>query len=239
MILSEATRLLEPSLRWVLRALAGAVLGLVATILLYGLAAWLLGHIPVNRGYQPVAAGIPVYLASNGQHIDIVLPVNDCRCSAQQAPVLAVLERPFDSGTPRSQWQWVAAGWGDEQFMLNVPTWNELTPGIALRAVTGLDGSVLRLSSFAEPRPGVKTTRLLLSPEQYEKLARYIRVSIAQPVQEKTGRVAAADDRFYGARDSYNLFNTCNEWVRKGLVQAGIRAPLWTPFDNALLRGAG
>ncbi len=32
----------------------------------------------------------------------------------------------------------------------------------------------------------------------------------------------------------YKFWFTCNDWVRKALSEAGVRAPLWAPFDTAL-----
>lgn len=217
--------------------------GLLCLFLLlafYFLAVVLGGLVPVNRDYLPTVQGIPVYLQSNGAHIDIVFPVSTaCDCSHQRAPQYAVLERGFDGAIPASQWQWLAAGWGNEDFMLHVPTWNDLTPGIALRAISGAGGSVIRLSSHYEPRSGTNTARLLLTPGQYRQLLAYVRAGMGQVPEEVVASIAGPGDRFYRSGDRYSLFNTCNEWVRRGVARAGIRTVWWTPFDSALLHHFG
>lgn len=43
-----------------------------------------------------------------------------------------------------------------------------------------------------------------------------------------------ANDAFFEARGHYSLFETCNEWTRRGLAAAGVRVPVWAPFDKAL-----
>jgi uncharacterized protein (TIGR02117 family) len=218
------------------RASGFAVLILLGCVLLYLAAAWVGAHIPVNSDHRPAVAGIPVYLHSNGVHVDLVLPVSaDCACSSQRAPTMDVLEREFDPQVPPVRWQWISVGWGSEQFMLHVPTWNELTANVALRAVTGLDGSVLRISRLQEPALATGTQRLLLSPDEYRRLRRYVRASAGAIPEERVSRIAGPGDRFYRATSRYNLFNTCNEWVGDGLARAGLRAPLWSPFDWQLL----
>ncbi|MGH8491914.1 MAG: DUF2459 domain-containing protein [Moraxellaceae bacterium] len=216
------------------------LLFVTSLIALYGLAALLGGVVPVNRDYRPVLQGIPVYLQSNGAHIDIVFPVSDsCDCSRQRAPRFAVLEQAFDATVPASQWQWVAAGWGNEDFMLHVPTWSELTPGVALRAASGVGGSVLRLSTHYEPGMGEDVARLTLTPEQYRHLLSHIRASMGESPVAVMASITGEDDRFYRAQDRYSLFNTCNEWVRQAVAAAGIRTVWWTPFDGALLAHFG
>lgn len=227
-------------MRFLLKSLVLTVLALAGSVLLYLAAAWAGARIPVNTAYRPVATGIPVYLQSNGVHIDVVLPLSaGCACDRRHAPRIGVLEQAFDTAVPAPRWQWVAVGWGSEQFMLNVPDWDALTPGIALRAITGLDGSVLRLSSVSEPVAGADTRRLLLSPEEYRRLLRYLRDAAGAAPEERAAPIAGPEDRFYRAGARYSLFQTCNEWVGRGFARAGVRVPLWTPFDRALLAGAG
>lgn len=227
-------------MRIVLKSLAVTLLALAGALLLYLAAAWAAARIPVNAAWRPAGDGIPVYLQSNGVHIDLVLPLSGgCACDRRLAPRIGVLDQPFDPAVPRRQWQWVAVGWGSEQFMLHVPDWEALTPGIAFRAVTGLDGSVLRLSSVREPAVGAETRRLLLSPAQYRRLLAYLRASAGPAPQERHSSIAGPEDRFYRTAERYHLFRTCNEWVGRGLARAGVRVPVWTPFDDALLEAAG
>jgi uncharacterized protein (TIGR02117 family) len=47
-------------------------------------------------------------------------------------------------------------------------------------------------------------------------------------------------DAFYEAHRHYSAFLTCNQWTRNALDAAGVRVPMWAPFDRALfwqLRG--
>ena len=220
--------------------LARVILGLGVCVALYFLAAFAGGKIVLNKARTAPAQGIPIYLVNNGVHIDVVVPVSaDCACDPLHAPSLDVLRQPFDSQMPPARWHWVALGWGDREFMLGVPTWGDLTPYVALKAISGLDNSVIRLSSErGEPASGANAVRLLTRPQEYRALLDYILKSAATP-RELAARPAEPENRFYLSDDHYNLFNTCNEWLRRGLAQAGIRTPLWSPFPGAILKVAG
>ena len=37
-----------------------------------------------------------------------------------------------------------------------------------------------------------------------------------------------------GRKPRYTFWMTSNEWVRRGLTAAGVRTPVWAPFDSAL-----
>jgi uncharacterized protein (TIGR02117 family) len=79
-----------------------------------------------------------------------------------------------------------------------------------------------------------------VSDAQYRALARYIERTFKRDAAGAALRIDApgygSTDAFYEAHGAYNLFFTCNEWVRRGLSESGIRAPAWSPFDGALLR---
>jgi uncharacterized protein (TIGR02117 family) len=78
-----------------------------------------------------------------------------------------------------------------------------------------------------------------LSPAQYARLVDYIRASFARDAKDAPPRRLADPgyfdtDAFYAAVPRYAFWFTCNDWVRRGLAAAGVRAPLWSPFDTAI-----
>ena len=42
-------------------------------------------------------------------------------------------------------------------------------------------------------------------------------------------------DEFYEANGNYNLINTCNSWVNRGLKTSKIKTSIWSPFDKGVL----
>ena len=72
----------------------------------------------------------------------------------------------------------------------------------------------------------------------------YVRASFVRDAEGRPVRLGAPGyfdtDAFYAARPRYSFWLTSNEWVRRGLTSAGVRTPVWAPFDSALffqLRG--
>src|SRR4051812_31396851 len=57
------------------RFLGRAVTVIVGAVLLYAVAALVLGYLPVNRDFQPSPGGTEIFVCSNGVHTDFVLPI--------------------------------------------------------------------------------------------------------------------------------------------------------------------
>lgn len=210
-----------------------ACISLLALVLLYMLAALLLGLLTCNRDYRPTPDGIDVFIRSNGVHTDIALPV-------------AALGIDWRRRLPLASWQtlapeaYLAFGWGDRKFYLETPSWNDLKLSTALLALSGADDALLHVEAIARPRPGARVRHLRLSPAAYRQLVRDIDAQFAPTPNGTVAPIAGAhysrDDVFFAAQGHYSLFITCNEWSRQRLARAGVRSPLWSPFDWALMR---
>ena len=68
------TTILPPRRPRLFRRARRCLLCLLALPLLYLLTALVLGLLPANRDWRAPAAGIPVYLDSNGVHTGLLLP---------------------------------------------------------------------------------------------------------------------------------------------------------------------
>ena len=204
-------------------------------------AAWLvaaiaLSAIPLHRGAGH-RGSVPVYVVSNGVHADLVLPV---RCDRFDWTPVAP---PADAADPRAaDAPWIAFGWGDRGFYLNVPEWSDLTAGAALRAISGLDGSTLHATRlYRAPAEGPDCRRLDLDALQYDALVAYILESGVRDVDGRLVRIEGAaghgpTDAFYESRGRYSPLFTCNTWANAALKRAGAPCCLWTPFSGPILR---
>lgn len=207
--------------------------------------------IAVNRDFRPAAAGITIYLRNNGIHTDFILPVSaagiDWRTEfpgthfAPPAKPLAIFSLALEAEVPpdrNPRATHIAFGWGDQGFYFDTPTWSDLSVRVALRALGGFGESVMHVEYMPAPAPGDHVRRLTLSDAQYVRLARYIRTSFSDDPSGRArpffGRGYAMHDAFYAAKGSFSLFNTCNEWVRRGLSDAGVRTPIWAPLHHAI-----
>lgn len=211
-ILSRASSVLG----WVGRAL-------ILVILAYVTAGMVGGSIPANAGWTPPAQGVRILVEDNGVHTGLVLPVRAAGIDwSQDFPA-------GDIADPRyARFGWVAVGWGDRAFYVETPTWADLNVLTVLRAATGSTHTVLHVEHVDEPRVASDTRAIVLSEEQYRRLAAYIRAT-----RGTGGKVAGGydvNDVFYDGRGSYSAIRTCNEWTGGALRAAGVRVGVWTPF---------
>jgi uncharacterized protein (TIGR02117 family) len=132
---------------------------------------------------------------------------------------------------------WIAFGWGDAEFFATTPTWSDLRFSTALAALSGRGEGAMHVEYLA--RPGAYAGReLRLTAEQHARLVEYVRGSFERDANGRPRRLASpgyfSSDAFYAAGPRYSLLFTSNEWVRRGLQTAGVRVPLWAPFEAAL-----
>ena len=91
----------------------------------YLLAALIGSLIPVNRGWQEPAHGTTVYIADNGIHADIIMPVK-----AEGLDWSQLLPKG-DFAAPPANARWIAFGSGEKRVYLDTPTWWDLRPRTA------------------------------------------------------------------------------------------------------------
>ena len=179
---------------------------------LYLAAAAILGHIPTNCGWaEPranVSGTITVFIQTNGVHTGIVLPAGPHK--------------------------WRAFGWGDRDFYLNTPRWQDIRPGTAVAALVGSGDTLVHVDDLDDFLPDENWRPLRLRADEYARLRAYIAATLkpgGKPIPGYTAR-----DRFYPARGRYSALVTCNVWTGRALKAAGVRTGIWTPFSGDVMR---
>ena len=210
-----------------LKSLALVVL---AIPLLYLAAAVVGSLIPVNRDWHEPGSGVTVYLADNGVHADLILPV--AAEGLDWHPLL-----PARDVIDNSDAQYVAFGAGERAVYLDTPTWSDLKLGTALHALGGGE-RVVHVEWVRDPSYATQAIRL--TPEEYRRLWAAIRAEFRL---DPRGRPQRIDHPGYGPADAFYLgigkasaLSTCNVWVADRLRVAGVVAPLWSPFVQGLVR---
>ena len=214
------------------RILGYCLVGFIAFILLYVVAALLLSRIPVAKADPHAPADVTVYLHTNGVHTDIVLPV--VSPGFDWRPLLPYANLPSqDAALP-----YVGFGWGDKGFYLDTPTWADLKLSTALAAAFWLGSAAMHTTYFRAMTPGPQTIALHLSRAEYARLVDYIRGSFRRDAQGRFEHIAGhsygRDDAFYEAPRVYSFLYTCNTWTNNALKASGQRACLWTPSDKGI-----
>lgn len=207
---------------------AGKVLlWLLLLIGLYVGLSFLLSYLPVNREQQKSTARLnQLYAHSNGVHLDLVFPI-------ELIPATLLAQLPHDKNT-----RLLAFGWGDKGFYLDTPTWAELSPTVAVRAMLLPSPTAMHVTEHRSV--GTTWSSLPLTDAQLADLWAYInaafRTNEAGQVMELVGKGYTNHDRFYEAHGNYSLFKTCNTWVNIILRRIGVKTAVWTPMDKGILR---
>jgi uncharacterized protein (TIGR02117 family) len=203
---------------------------LLALPALYLVAALVGSLVPVNRGWKEPAGGTTIYIADNGIHADIIMPVE-----AQDLD-WAPLIRKNDVTAPPPDARWIAFGSGERRVYLNTPTWWDITPRTVWSALAG-GRRVMHVEYVPSPTYAVREVRL--RPEEYRRLWATIRADFAL---DRRGRPQRIDhpgygpaDAFYRATGKANAVRTCNAVVADWLRLAGVKTSLWPPFVNGLI----
>lgn len=212
--------------KWVARPIT-AVLSLPAA---YLVAALIGSLVPVNRGWSEPPEGTTIYLADNGVHTDMILPVK--AQGLDWAPLLP----KSDFAAPDPAARWIAFGAGEQHVYLNTPSWWDLTPRTIWSALTG--GPQVIHAEYV-PSPYYAEREIRLRPEEYRRLWAAIRAGFAL---DGRGRPVLVPHRGYGPFDAFyraggkaSMIETCNSWAAGRLRLAGVKVSAWPPFANGLL----
>jgi uncharacterized protein (TIGR02117 family) len=213
------------------RFLLKGLLGFLLVMLLYFVAALIGSIIPVNRS-QPEVGEITIYLRTNGVHTDLVLPVKN------ELMDWSKIIDPELTLSKKSDFQYIAFGWGDLEFYRNTPEWDDLTFPVAFQAVFLRHPSAMHVEYMGPLRVEQPYLPVQVSRQQYSDLSEYVLKSFKTNASGKIQPVKDLhynrNDIFYLANRSVHFFYTCNTWVNSGLKKAGLRACLWTPFDDGI-----
>jgi uncharacterized protein (TIGR02117 family) len=196
----------------------------------YLLAALIGSLVPVNSGWQETERGTTIYLADNGVHADIIMPVK--AEGLDWAPLLP--KSDFAAADPGARW--VAFGAGEQRVYLDTPTWWDLTPRTVWAALVG-GNRVMHVEYVSDPRYAAREIRL--RPEEYRRLWAAIRSEFLLDRQSRPQRIAhpgyGCCDAFYRSIGKASAVRTCNSWVSGRLRLGGIKTSLWPPFVPGVL----
>jgi uncharacterized protein (TIGR02117 family) len=203
---------------------------LLALPALYLLAALAGSIVPVNRGWAEPAEGTTIYIADNGIHADIIMPV------AAQGVDWAPLIPGRDFAALPAGASWIAFGSGEKHVYLDTPTWWDITPRTIWYSLAG-GRRVMHVEYVASPSYAVREIRL--RPEEYRRLWATIRADFALDSRGRPLRIEhpgyGPADAFYQATGKANAIRTCNAVVANWLRLAGVKTSLWPPFAEGLI----
>ena len=196
-----------------------------AGIVLYMGIAVLFSYLPTHPPQQNCLPKHEIFVASNGIHLDIILPVKNVKPELIQK--LDVLPGTL----------FIAFGWGDKEFYIKTPEWSDLTFTVAFRALFLKSETAMHVTYLPWSLPSWK--KISLCSRQLERLNGYIDRSFQK---NNLGYFKKMEfdgysrfDSFYDAEGSFSLFKTCNVWVNIALKEIEVKTSVWSPFDFGIL----
>ncbi|MER2995980.1 TIGR02117 family protein [Pontibacter populi] len=192
--------------------------------------------LPVNNGFAQTQQEdhIEIYIASNGIHTDLILPVATPYIDWRDNIALQHFAGADSSFTH------IGFGWGDRRFYMETPEWSDLSLEVALSAMFWPTPSAMHVEYIRRPLTPNKHQRpIRVTPEQYKKLVTYIYSSFQSRDDNFLlipGKGYSSTDNFYEAREKFYFPKNCNNWVNGGLKAAGLKAAFFAPFPYAVMR---
>lgn len=205
-------------------------LALAAIPLLYFLIALAGSLIPVNRGWSEPDSGTTIYLADNGIHADLILPV-----SAQGLDWSPYFPRR-DFAAPPLRPRFIAFGAGERRVYLDTPRWRDIRLTTIWHALTGGE-RVIHVEYVDTPAYALREIRL--RPAEYRRLWAAIRAELELGLNGRPVHIDhpgyGPDDAFYRGLGKASALRTCNTWTAGILRLAGVETSLWPPFVQGLV----
>ncbi len=216
------------------RLFARAVAAVALAVLAYVIVSLVLAIPARNASFRSAAAGVPIYVFSNGIHCDLYLPAR----AAGKDWLLELRNERFDR--ERSRVRYLRFGWGDRGFYLETQNWSDLKALVLMEALFKKSPAVLHVEwADFEPLPSDRCLRLVLEPAAYLRLADRIAGDFVRDESGKPrilpGRAYSQQDAFYDAKGSYSIIDTCNTRTAGYLEAAGVRTPFFASFAAGLL----
>lgn len=212
-----------------------AILIIVGMLATYFLCGFLIPYISIPAEKTTAPKTVELYILTNGVHTDLVLPV--------KSPEIDWSDEILFENTlsKRTDFRYLAFGWGDKGFYLDTPTWAELKFSTAFKAVFWLNDSAMHCTFYENMKEGEDCKKIMITQAEYERLIQFIKDKFdrgqdGKPILIKTNAVYGRNDAFYDAQGSYSFLETCNTWANDGLKAAGQKAALWTPSDRGIFQ---
>ncbi len=225
-----------PTRLW--RVLGRLAYASLVVLLAFGVAV-LFGLLPVNRHFKNSASGIQVTVYVDAAHSEVIVPlttaVRDWR------PWFS----PSDFRGVTGKETHVAFGWGDREFFLNTPRWEDVRADLTAWSMLWPTGTVMHVSLMDPPPSDEFYRQVTIEPAAYERMCDFIESSFVLDGSRRLGGFQprlipgwsyGARDAFYEAVGIYSALYTCNSWTSDALEVAGICTGCWTPFPIGILQ---
>jgi uncharacterized protein (TIGR02117 family) len=131
-------------------------------------------------------------------------------------------------------------GWGDKDFYMDTG----FNIWLAVKALFYPTPSVLRVAAINYSimdyiNSSDASLEIKLDSTGFNHLLIYIHNSYKQNKEKKAVIISAKNNgyvKYYNAKGKYSILNTCNTWVAKGLISAGIKISAYVYLTQQLFK---
>lgn len=219
-------------LKRIYKILKRLIIGLATFVVLYFLVGYCCSLIimPEERN---MPKELTIFIKTNGKHTDIVVPVrNEIKDWSKDIPY-------HNNISQDTIYNYLAFGWGDKGFFIDMPTWDDLTFSLAFKAAFWLGTTAMHTTYYKDLSEDETCRRIMISKEQYRRLVSFIadrfKIDVdGNFINIRTDATYGDTDAFYEAKGRYNLFYSCNTWANEALKVAGQKHCFWTFFDDPI-----
>lgn len=201
------------------------------TVVLYGFIV-AIGLLPANNDFQPTDGGVQLWLSSGSLHADLIFPIrNEVIDWTDEFP------QDLFAGSNATK-TFVAIGWGDRNFCINTPTWDDAEALAIVNALFLPTSSSLHVTMLDDNDVPVDAQMVEISQQQYRQIVEAVQQSFQQEQGKKIqipGVSLGDHDVYFEANGRYHALNTCNSWVGRAMKAGGIRVPWWSPLPKSPL----
>jgi uncharacterized protein (TIGR02117 family) len=138
-----------------------------------------------------------------------------------------------------NSYEYLIFGWGDRDFMINVPTFADFNLALTLKALFLPTPSTIYIQGYQEIPTNLTIKCIEIDGNNYLKLMNLIENTFKLNSKREKIRIANGhynNAGFYDAKGSYTVFRNCNDWVGEGLDRANVNTPLWSGLSSGIMR---
>ncbi|MES2726582.1 MAG: DUF2459 domain-containing protein [Bacteroidota bacterium] len=203
--------------------------GILSIASFYYLCCLVLPLVEVNGDYLVKNKGLLVFVAGDGMHSEVIVPVKN-----EQINWETFINRADFNATDQ---EWLSFGFAENKFYQQNKRWDNMNYLTGFSSLCGFGQSVMHVSYEGQYPFNRKFIRkIYLSPEQYLQLCSFIKNSFAQNNGQmltpfnttKQGEVT------YEAQREFSFFHTCNTWTNNALKVIGYRTGKWTALEGGI-----
>jgi uncharacterized protein (TIGR02117 family) len=199
----------------------------------YYLCCLVLPLITVNGDYLYKKKGILIFIAGDGLHSEIIVPVKN------ETNNWETTFQVSDFNKNNEGKEWLSIGFSEKTFYKTNRRWDDMNYPMAFAKLCGFGQSIIHVNYEKEyPFDKKFIRKIYVGPEQYSHLCDFIKSSFEQSNGQLLNKLEVTNtfknEVIYEAQKEYSFFHTCNTWTNNALKSIGFKTGRWTALEGGI-----